>query len=77
MFVTMSTARVRFKCAKAVGLCAARGLHVGQRNPFPVSGRVRPRLEKLRHSASVRLTSMQRISFEPIPLPYIDVCLES
>ena len=56
----MGNTRVRFKCAKAVELCAARGLHVGQRNPIPVSGRVRPRLEKLRHSSSVRLTCMGR-----------------
>ena len=60
----MCDTRVRFKCAKAARLCAARGLHVRFGTyPFPVSGHVRRRLEKkLRHSASVRLTCMLSIT---------------
>ena len=63
MFVTLSTewvtqgfdlnVRRRLECARHVG-CT----YDSVQNPFPVSGHVRPRLEKLRHSASVRLTCM-------------------
>ena len=54
----MGDTKVRFKCATAVRLSAARAVHA--RHRFPVSAHVRRRLEKLRHLASVRLTCMQR-----------------
>ena len=33
----MGDTRVRFKCATAIRLCAARAVHVGIRHPFPDS----------------------------------------
>ena len=62
----MGDTRIRFKCATAdIGLlCPAprppRAVHV--RHPFPVSAHVCPRLEKLRHLASVRLTCMNNVT---------------
>ena len=63
MFVTLSAewvtqgfglnVRRRLDCARHVGFT-----YDSVQNPFPVSGHVRRRLEKLRHSASVRLTCM-------------------
>ena len=60
----MGGTRGLFKCATVVRGCAARAVHV--RHPFAVNAhmrRVRRRLEKLRHLASVRLTCMLSFTF--------------
>ena len=83
----MGDTRVRFKCAKAVRLCAARWLHVrfGTKSIPSQRARVRRRLEKLRHSASlpcshyrffyVLTTSVSLLVFSHLCLPHLHLLL--